>query len=70
MVLLQGILDAYHYTVGQVEFYGPTNFSSILDKAMEYATHPSQDVQRYQILMIITVSVDDIAVLANMLLTA
>ena len=53
---LQGILDAYHYTISQVEFYGPTNFSSILDKTMGYATHPSQDVQHYQILLIITVS--------------
>ena len=53
---VQGILDAYHYTLGQVEFYGPTNFSNILDKAMEYAQHPTQDAQRYQILLIITVS--------------
>ncbi|XP_065898751.1 copine-9-like [Dysidea avara] len=51
---VQGILDAYHYTVSAVEFYGPTNFSTIMDKTMEYATHPTQNSQHYQILLIIT----------------
>ena len=52
----KGILDAYHYTLSQVEFYGPTNFSTFLDKAIEYATGGvSQEAQSYHILLVITV---------------
>ena len=54
--LLKGILDVYRYTLSQIEFYGPTNFSTFLDKATEYATGGiSQEAQSYHILLIITV---------------
>ena len=57
--LLKGILDVYRYTLSQVEFYGPTNFSTFLDKAIEYATGGvSQEAQSYHILLIITVRKD------------
>ena len=56
---LKGILDVYRYTLSQVEFYGPTNFSTFLDKAIEYATGGvSQEAQSYHILLIITVRKD------------
>ena len=52
----KGILDVYRYTLSQVEFYGPTNFSTFLDKAIEYATGGvSQEAQSYYILLVITV---------------
>ena len=56
MSFLQGILDAYQYTLGVAELYGPTNFSLILDKAMSYASNSvTQKQQSYHILLIITV---------------
>ncbi|XP_065898772.1 copine-9-like [Dysidea avara] len=52
---IQGILDAYQYTLGVAELYGPTNFSLILDKAMSYASNSvTQKQQSYHILLIIT----------------
>ena len=55
---LQGILDAYRYTLSQVELYGPTNFSTFLDKAIEYSSGGiSQEAQNYHILLIITVRI-------------
>ena len=54
----QGIVDAYQHAVRNVQLHGPTNFSSILDKAMQYASvQESQQSQNYFILLIITVSV-------------
>lgn len=53
----QGILDAYRHTLDTVELHGPTQLYLILEKAMEYAKHPTQTEQHYQILLIITVSV-------------
>ena len=50
-------MDAYHYTLSQIELLGPTIFSQILDKAMEHAKHVAQNDQHYQILLIITVSI-------------
>jgi len=39
-----------------VELYGPTNFSTFLDKAIEYSSGGvSQEAQNYHILLIITV---------------
>ena len=53
----QGILDAYQYTLHNVKLHGPTNFSSILDKAMQYASvQENQQSQSYSILLVITVS--------------
>ena len=55
-IKLQGILDIYQYALGTIELYGPTNFSSILDKALLYASSAvSQQEQHYYILLIITV---------------
>ena len=54
--LLQGILDTYRFALGKIELHGPTNFSSILDKAISYAEHAvSQKEQHYYFLLIITV---------------
>ena len=50
-------MDAYRETLEKVELHGPTQLSMILEKAMEYAKHPSQSDQHYQILLIITVSI-------------
>ena len=53
----QGILDVYHYALSQVDLYGPTNFSSVLDATIGYASGGvSQANQQYHILLIITVS--------------
>ena len=52
---VQGILDAYHYTLSQVDLYGPTNFSSILEATIQYASAGvSQERQQYHILLVIT----------------
>ena len=54
---MQGILGAYQFAVSQVQLYGPTNFSSILDRAMAMAKEPlNQQQQSYYILLVITVS--------------
>ena len=54
----QGILDVYYNALRQVDLFGPTNFSSFLDKTMEYcnASPISQNSQNYFILLVITVS--------------
>lgn len=53
---IQGILDAYYNALRQVDLFGPTNFSSFLDKTMEYcnASPISQNSQNYFILLVIT----------------
>eukprot|EP00731_Ephydatia_muelleri_P028945 Em0020g589a len=52
---VQGIVDAYQHAVRNVKLDGPTNFSSILDKAIKYASvRESQKPQNYFILLIIT----------------
>ena len=57
MYALQGILNVYRYSLGQIELYGPTNFSSILDMSIQYASSgTSQESQQYYLLLIITVS--------------
>ena len=55
----QGILGAYYNALRQVDLFGPTNFSSFLDKTMEYcnASPTSQNSQNYFILLVITVSI-------------
>ena len=54
---LQGILDVYRYALSQVQLYGPTNFSSFLDRAIEVSVgSTSQESQSYFILLVITVS--------------
>jgi hypothetical protein len=57
---LDGILNAYNQTVSRVTLYGPTIFSQVLHKAFQMAgPHCTQDVQRYQILMLLTDGVLD-----------
>ena len=57
LLIPQGILDAYQYTLHNVKLHGPTNFSSFLDTAMRYASvQDSQQSQSYFILLVITVS--------------
>ncbi|KAL5473582.1 hypothetical protein EMCRGX_G028082 [Ephydatia muelleri] len=52
---VQGIVNAYQHAVHKVILSGPTNFSSILDKAIKYASvRESQQSQGYFILLIIT----------------
>ena len=54
---LQGILGAYQYAISQVQLYGPTNFSSFLDRVITMASQPTtQQDQSYYILLVITVS--------------
>ena len=54
---MQGILGAYQFTLSQVQLYGPTNFSSFLDRAIAMASQPTtQQNQAYYILLVITVS--------------
>lgn len=54
---VQGILGAYQFTLSQVQLYGPTNFSSFLDRAITMASQPmNQQNQAYYILLVITVS--------------
>lgn len=54
---VQGILGAYQFTVSQVQLYGPTNFSSFMDRAISMASQPTtQQNQGYLILLVITVS--------------
>ncbi len=57
---LDGILQAYNQTLSRATLYGPTIFSQVLCKAFEMAgPHCTQDVQRYQILMLLTDGVLD-----------
>lgn len=52
----QGILDVYHYAISQIQFYGPTNFSSFLDEAIRVSrSSVTQQSQSYNILLVITV---------------
>ena len=54
----QGILDVYRYSLSHVQLYGPTNFSSFLDRAIEVSVGTTtQEKQSYFILLVITVSI-------------
>eukprot|EP00118_Oscarella_pearsei_P008025 m.40387 g.40387 ORF g.40387 m.40387 type:complete len:193 (+) comp32962_c0_seq2:941-1519(+) len=55
---VQGMIDAYRYSLANVRLYGPTIFSQILSTALYTArSEPlSQEKQHYHILLIITVS--------------
>lgn len=57
---LDGILNVYRQSLGQVTLYGPTIFHQVFRKAFEMAgPHCTQDVQRYQIFLCITDGVLD-----------
>ncbi len=52
-------MDAYHYALSQIEFYGPTNFSIFLERAIQVSRESvTQQSQSYNILLVITVSHD------------
>jgi hypothetical protein len=52
---VQGILESYWYSLNQVDLHGPTNFSPILEAAIQYASGGmSQERQTYYLLLIIT----------------
>jgi hypothetical protein len=52
---VQGILDVYRYSLSHVQLYGPTNFSSFLDRAIEVSVGTTtQEKQSYFILLVIT----------------
>jgi hypothetical protein len=48
----------YRYSLSHVQLYGPTNFSSFLDRAIEVSVGTTtQEKQSYFILLVITVSI-------------
>jgi len=52
------MVDAYRYTLTQIDLFGPTNFSVFLKKAIEVARNEvTQESQSYNILLVITVRV-------------
>eukprot|EP01120_Amphizonella_sp_Union-15-10_P003906 TRINITY_DN1435_c0_g1_i1.p1 TRINITY_DN1435_c0_g1~~TRINITY_DN1435_c0_g1_i1.p1 ORF type:complete len:384 (+),score=83.86 TRINITY_DN1435_c0_g1_i1:34-1152(+) len=54
---VKGILDVYHRSLDVVKLHGPTNFSTIIQKAASLAENfdsTKHDLQRYTILLIIT----------------
>lgn len=52
---VQGIIDVYRYAISQVQLFGPTNFSSFMDKAIEISVGTTtQESQNYFILLVIT----------------
>ena len=50
---IQGVLDAYQQAVNKIEFFGPTNFSPIINKVAGYAEEQGH-FEKYHILMILT----------------
>ena len=50
---VQGILDAYRTALGQVQLYGPTNFSPIINHVARIA-RSFQDGRQYFVLLILT----------------
>lgn len=50
---VQGILDAYRKALPQVQLYGPTNFSPVIDHVSRIASQ-QQTGQHYFVLLIIT----------------
>jgi hypothetical protein len=53
MCLISGVLDAYRTCIRQVQLYGPTNFSSVINHVAKFA-EAYQDGSQYFILLIIT----------------
>ena len=61
-------MDAYRYALTQVDLFGPTNFSSFLLRAIEMAGGKvTQETQTYNILLVITVSLEDETVMKEKL---
>ncbi|NWT90102.1 CPNE3 protein, partial [Lanius ludovicianus] len=53
---IQGIVDAYRQILPQIQLYGPTNFSPIINHVARFATHSLQQgtAAQYFVLLIIT----------------
>ncbi|XP_008948506.1 PREDICTED: copine-1-like [Merops nubicus] len=53
---IQGIVDAYRQILPQIQLYGPTNFSPIINHVARFAAHSAQQgtASQYFILLIIT----------------
>lgn len=55
---VQGIIDAYRNCITQVQLFGPTNFSPVINHVARFAQHAhnscSSDFQNYFILLILT----------------
>ncbi|NXX65121.1 CPNE1 protein, partial [Spizella passerina] len=56
VVGIQGIADAYHQILLQIQLYRPTNFSPIINHVASFAAHMLQQgtAAQYFILLIIT----------------
>ncbi|XP_053401940.1 copine-8-like isoform X2 [Mercenaria mercenaria] len=50
---IQGVLQAYYTSLKQVQLYGPTNFSPVINHVMRFAS-AKQDGSSYFVLLIIT----------------
>jgi hypothetical protein len=51
--LISGVLDAYRTCIRQIQLYGPTNFSPVINHVARFA-EVYQDGSQYFILLIIT----------------
>ncbi|CAI2352158.1 unnamed protein product [Caenorhabditis sp. 36 PRJEB53466] len=54
VVGIQGVMNAYRHALSNVQLYGPTNFSPIIEHVAYRAQGMMSTTQRYQILLIIT----------------
>lgn len=50
---IKGVLDAYYYSLKNVQLYGPTNFSPVINRVAQIAAM-NQDGTNYYVLLIIT----------------
>jgi hypothetical protein len=53
ITLVSGVLDAYKSCIRQIQLYGPTNFSPVINHVAKFA-ETFQDGSQYFILLIIT----------------
>ncbi|XP_067130750.1 copine-3-like isoform X2 [Centruroides vittatus] len=51
---VQGIIDAYRNCITQVQLYGPTNFSPVINHVARFAQHAHNTCGNYFILLILT----------------
>ncbi|CAG2245303.1 Nicotinic receptor-associated protein 1,Protein BONZAI 1,Protein BONZAI 2,Copine-5,Copine-8,Copine-1,Copine-2,Copine-A,Copine-4,Copine-9,Copine-7,Copine-6,Protein BONZAI 3,Copine-3 [Mytilus edulis] len=50
---IKGVLDAYYHSLKNVQLYGPTNFSPVINRVAGFAAQ-QQDGSNYHVLLIIT----------------
>lgn len=53
LMIYAGVLDAYRFCINQVQLYGPTNFSPIINQVIRTAQN-CRDGSGYFILLILT----------------